>query len=188
MCYVGEVGQTLSHAISSSAVGTEEVTGRNRSLRADLVVVDDLSRLHGCLGESSVQHALVVIARGLPVITSASWALAQGDPTRVPKESIIRHRPVAQEQRAIFEYDVQFAAMEGNLVRALQALASLPKSKWSVRPLARVEAPREAAAGVVLLSGSGGIQALRAFVQKRRRIRNCSDGGSRAWSLGGPLV
>ena len=72
-----------------------------------------------------------------PIVTSASWALAQGDPARVPKESIIRHRPLAQEQRAIFEYDVQFAAMEGNLVRALQALASLPHSKWSVRPLAK---------------------------------------------------
>ena len=132
---------------------------------------------------------LVVIARGLPVITSASWALAQGDPTRVPKESIIRHRPLAQEQQAIFEYDSRFEAMEGNLVRALQALASLPKSKWSARPLARGEAPREAAeGGVVLLSSSDGIQALRAFVQQQRRIRNCSDGGSRAWSLSGPLV
>ena len=135
MCYVGEVGQTLPHAISS-AVGAEEFTGRDRSLRTDLVVVDDLSRLHDCPGGSSVQHALVVIARGIPIVTSASWALAQGDPARVPKESIIRHRPLAQEQRAIFEYDVQFAAMEGNLVRALQALASLPHSKWSVRPLA----------------------------------------------------
>ena len=118
-----------------------------------------------------------------PVITSASWALAQGDPTRVPKESMIRHRPLAEEQRAIFEYDFRFEAMAGNLVRALQALASLPKSKWSARPLARGEAAREAAAGgVVLLSGSDGIQALRAFVQQQRRTRNCSDGGSRAWS------
>ena len=68
-------------------------------MNADLVVVDDLSRLFECADDDTVIQALGIVARGVPVITSASWLLAQGDPELVPPASVIRHAPLATTRR-----------------------------------------------------------------------------------------
>ena len=100
VCYVGAgVGERLPHPVSEERRGLTEIIGGCRGQEADLAVVDDLSRLHDCPDDTSrtLHQVLAIVARGLPVITSASWNLARGDPEGVPKESIIRHRPLAME-------------------------------------------------------------------------------------------
>ena len=76
VCYVGEIGESLPHPVpeekaavgADGKVGLKEVTGRKRSLRADLAVLDDLSRLHECPDEATVSQVLAIVARGLPVV------------------------------------------------------------------------------------------------------------------------
>ena len=98
LCFLGEIGERLPHPISESLKGVQELTGRKRTWSAHLVVVDDLTRLQTCPDEATVSHVLAIVGLGLPVVTSASWSLALGDPTKVPKESVIRHRPLAEKK------------------------------------------------------------------------------------------
>ena len=56
VCFIGEVGATLPRPVSEGT-RLKEVTGRTRCLKADLAVVDDLSRLHECPEDSSIGHS-----------------------------------------------------------------------------------------------------------------------------------
>ena len=91
MCFVGESGETLPHAIGDGQRGVEELCGRNRCLGADLVVVEDLRRLRESPDSLSLHHVLAISGRGLPVIIGSSWILAGGKIDMVPKESVLRH-------------------------------------------------------------------------------------------------
>ena len=73
---------------------------------------------------------LAIVARGLPVVTLASWRLAQGDPALVPPQSIIRHRPLAMTTKHVWEYDALFQARESNLAHVIGELCAMAKSKW----------------------------------------------------------
>ena len=133
VCYVGDIGDLLPHPVTDKRGGLNEVSGRNRCLFADLVVVDDLSRLHDCPCEATLCQVLAIVARGLPVVTRASWVLARGDSECIPKESVIRHRPLAIETKCVFQYDPHFEARSGNLLKMLVALSKLQESQWQVR-------------------------------------------------------
>ena len=109
VCYVGGYGEHVPRPVSEERIGLEEAIGGRRGLEADLAVVDDLSRLHDCPDDASFPQVLAIVARGLPVITSASWKLALGDPESVPKESVLRHRPLAMERKFRFNFSVQFS-------------------------------------------------------------------------------
>ena len=189
VCYLGEVGATLPHPDAEGQTHLiEETTGWKRSLQADLVVVDDLSRLCDCPDDATVNHVLAIMARGLPAITRASWVMARGDPGCVPRASVIRHRPLAMSMKVVFQYDSHFQARSGTVVKTIQALCApkLPRSKWKFRSASAVGESSSAAADrgyeIVQLTG---VDVVRSWVQKTRRIHNVM--GSKAWSLDQPM-
>ena len=189
VCYVGEAGESLPHAVAETQAGLKEASGRKRSLHADLAVVDDLGRLFDCPDDATVGHVLAIAARGLPVITRAAWVLAEGDPGRVPQASVLRHRPLAEEMKVVFKYGVHFQARAWQVLKTLEALSApnLPDSKWKIRSPA-VGGPISAGADsdkgyeVVELIDVGD---LRSWLQRHRRILNVM--GSKAWSLTQPV-
>ena len=128
VCYLGEAGGSLPKHVSEDRAEHRESTGRWRCCNADLVVVDDLSRLHDCPDDTAVNQVLSVVGLGKPVITSASWKLARGDHNLVPKESVIRHRPLAREKQVAFVYDGHFEARAGNVLDTLKHLSRIPKN------------------------------------------------------------
>ena len=113
MCYLGNVGEMLPHPVSQGK-GTE-LTGRSKCLQADLVVVEDLARLHDYSESANVKNMFAIEARGLPVVTLASWRLVEGDPALVAPQSIIRHRPLVMETKRVWQYDDVFQAQNGAL-------------------------------------------------------------------------
>ena len=123
ICFVGEIGQGLPHKIADGQAGLEEVRGPDRCYRADLAVVDDLSRLVDCLDDATVNQVLNIVGRGLPVITRPSWVLASGDIGRVPTRSVIRHARLVEIKKVRFEYDDHFRAPQQSIVHSLTALS-----------------------------------------------------------------
>lgn len=176
--YLGEAGESLPKHVSEDRAEHRESTGRWRCCNADLVVVDDLSRLHDCPDDTAVNQVLSVVGLGKPVITSASWKLARGDHNLVPKESVIRHRPLAREKQVAFVYDGHFEARAGNVLDTLKHLSRIPQSTWTVVRAGAAPPPAAVGAEVVQLIGT---DVVRAFLQNNRRI--CNVTGSRAWTL-----
>ena len=143
--------------------------------------------------EQTLSQVLVLVGRGVPVVTSASWCLALGDPNAVPAESVIRHRPLAMEKQMKFVYNRHFAARKGLIVSALEKLAGLTGSKWKVAPATRsaqVGAGAAAAVGAGAAAAVGanylfldeihGVDRLRSWIQANRKI--CNVVGSRVWT------
>ena len=175
----GDIGEQLPHPVTDKRGGLNEVCGRSLCFLADLVVVDDLSRLHDCPCEATLCQVLAIVARGLPVVTRASWVLALGDSECIPKESVIRHRPLAIETKCVFQYDAHFEARSGNLLKMLLALSKLQNSQWQVRRSGGCGGvAHEAGHELVVLTGVG---VLRSWIKKHRRIHNVL--GSNLWSL-----
>ena len=208
VCYLGEVGESLP---CPAREGVEEMQGRRRCLLADLAVVEDLGHLHDALDDATVNQVLAIVGRGLPVVTRTSWSLARGDPDQVPKESVIRNRPLATTVPCVFEYDAHFKARSMNLLNTLTALSNLPNSKWKVRCFDGGVANTMAAVGanaaavgakaaadgakanhdkgheIVTLNGTlNGVDVVRCWVQKHRRVSNVL--GSKAWTLTGVMI
>ena len=186
VCFVGEIGQSLPHPVADGR-GLKEVHGRNRCLRADLAVVDDLSRIFDCADDATVNQVLSIVGRGVPVVTRTSWVLAKGDPEHIPKESVIRHVPLVETTKVVFEYTDHFKAREGNLVGSIKELSKLPKSQWKVRNSSvsavgdsSVSAVGERGHSIMTLSADG-VDTLRSWIGEHRRIVNVS--GPKAWSL-----
>lgn len=184
VCYLGNIGESLPHPISSSKPAIREISGRTRGLHADLVVVDDLGRLWDFADDATVNQMVCVVGRGVPVITRACWALARGDPDCVPKESVIRYVPLAESKKVVFVYDAHFQARSRLLLDSLQALSKLPKSKWKVRS-SPVSAIGDTEGANVALRASDGVDVLRSWIAAHRRIVNVS--GPKAWSMTQPL-
>ena len=183
--FLGSGGEPLPHTVSAdTAVGVHEVTGGKRTLRADLVVVDSLSRVFECAEDGAVLQVMALVGRGLPVITKASWVLAGGDPSRVPKESVLRYRPLAMEAKCVFEYDAHCAAREPSLVHTLKELSAMPGSTWVVWD-SRARGPCTSVGhgkfkGYELVK-LGGLDVVRSWLQTHRRIHNVL--GPKAWTL-----
>ena len=93
----------LQSAIGDRQPGIAEVIGPLKCHYADLVVVDDLSRICTCPDAGSLQHTLAISALGRPVITKASWVLAQCRVVQVPPESVLRHVPLLGKIKVVFE-------------------------------------------------------------------------------------
>ena len=136
-----------------------------------------------------MKNILAIVARGLPVVTLASWRLAEGDPALVPPQSIIRHRPFAMETKHVWEYDAMFQAREANLAYVIGELCKeAPLGNWIWR------GPGAAKAGVGSGKGSSahklvqviGVDAVRTWIQEHRRIENRV--GSKTWGLTGPIL
>ena len=179
----------MPHPVSEERAreGLTEVTGGCRGQEADLAVVDDLSRLVDCPDDTStggrtLHQVLAIVARGLPVITSASWNLARGDPGRVPKESIIRHRPLAMEAKCIFECGELFVARARPVFNLLTTLSNIPNSTWKVRlSTASAEGRRNDSDKGYEIVKVADVGDLRLWVQQHRRIYNTL--GMKAWTL-----
>ena len=185
LCFVGDVGLKLPHPIADGQPGLEEVEGRHRCREVDLVVVDDLSRLCACPDPASLLHVIGIIGRGVPVITGSSWVLAQGHLDLVPKECVLRHERLVAKKKVVFEYNVHFKAREGFLLAGLVWLSKQLNATWKVRD-SSVSAVGESGYEVVKLLANDGVETLRSWICKQRRIVNTS--GSKAWSLYEPVV
>ena len=183
----------MPHKIADGQAGLLEVFGGFRCLQADLAVVDDLSRLVDFSDDATVNQVLSIAGRGVPVITRASWVLANGDIERVPKESVIRHVRLIGRHKVCFEYNDHFQARQQNIVNSLKALSRLPNSKWKVRKVEDNSAVGESGisvavdgrSSVVSLRARGGVDVLRSWLGENRRIVNSV--GSKAWSLTEPM-
>ena len=181
ICFSGGIGASLPHPV---AMGCTEVCGSKRGVKADLAVVDDLSRLFECTDDDTVIQALGIVARGVPVITSASWVLAQGDPGMVPQASVVRHAPLVTTRKCIFLYDDHFRARCSNLLSTIVSLSELPNSKWKVRRVSAVGDSRVAASEGLCVKLSG-VDVVRSWILEHRRIHNVL--GSKVWSLTQPM-
>ena len=170
----------MSHPIAAGQPGLAEVEGRNRCREVDLAVVDDLSRLCDCPDPSSLLHVIGIIGRGVPVITGSSWVLAKGHLDLVPKESVVRHQRLVAKKKVVFEYNLHFKVREEFLLAGLVWLSKQSNATWKVRD-SSVSAVAESGYEVVKLLASDGVETLRLWIGKQRRIVNTS--GSKAWSL-----
>ena len=129
VCYLGNVGETLPNPVAEKK-GTE-AEGPRKCLHADLVVVEDPARLHDYSESANVKNMFAIVARGLPVVTLASWRLAEGDPALVPPQSIMRHRPWAMETYHVWGYDAMFQARDANLAYVIGELCKeAPRGNW----------------------------------------------------------
>ena len=102
---------------------------------------------------------LAIVGRGLPVVTKATWFLAQGDPAKIPEGSVVFHRPLAMITAHSFAYTAHFRARAGNVVETLKTLAALPKCRWVVKPWK--EDPAEGCAAVAPRLAAVGASATR---------------------------
>ena len=177
IAFVGERGEKLPFPIFSEDLPeVQEKCGPDRSLKAGLVVVDDLGRLFDCPDDSSVNQVFAIVARGVPVITLSSWRLARGQIKAIPRASVTRHVSLAVTTKFIFEYDSVFQSRYQLLLNTMKECLKLPGCKWKVRPLAKNSAVREQQAtytekGFVFFKLSG-IECMRSWIQSHRRIVN----------------
>ena len=139
------------------------------------MVVDDLTRLHTCPDEATVSQVLAIVGLGLPVVTSTSWSLALGDPIKVPKESVVRHRPLAMEAKFEFRFEEVFPARSPHLFATLSMLSQRPGTKWKLLPTSA-----RAAGHDFIHLGKEGVSAVRSFLQRQQRIYNLM--GSKVWT------
>ena len=174
----------LQSAIGDRQPGIAEVIGPLKCHYADLVVVDDLSRICTCPDAGSLQHTLAISAFGRPVITEASWVLAQCRVVQVPPESVLRHVPLLGKIKVVFVYDPHFLSRYWYVIDGLQLLSRKEKSTWKVRKSSD-PAVRERGYQVVSLVGDEGVYNLRTWVLNHRKIVNTV--GSKAWSVDKPI-
>ena len=118
-----------------SAIGEHiaELSGRMRCMKADLIVVDNLACLYDCPDDDMLCHAFAVFGRGASVVTLSTWNLAARSPDKVHATSVIRHRPLAIQKRVTFVADSAFQTRQGEVIRVLEALAGLAKSRWTLQ-------------------------------------------------------
>ena len=146
--------------------------GHRKCLRADLVITGQVNSLFNTQTLSGNETLIIdlayMMATRKPLITAASWALAEGQPAKVPPEAIIRHL----EPTGACEYTEAFAATHWQVAAALAKCARLAAelgSRWR---------PRKTAAGVNTL------QELAEQLMRLRRIENVS--GPRGFTSAGP--
>ena len=105
-------------------------------LHADVVITEkllDLSCAQTLSGDKSLLVDLIyMMATCKPLVTAATWALADGQPDKVPAADIIRHMPV----RVNCEFSFAFAHKNWVVVAALQKCAGLPAGTWKVKQTA----------------------------------------------------
>ena len=118
-----------------SAIGEPiaEVSGRMRCMEADLIVVDNLACLYDCPDDDMLRHVFAVFGRGASVVALSTWNLAARNPDNVPPTRVIRHRPLAIQKRVAFVADSAFQTREASVIRVLEALAGLAKSRWTLQ-------------------------------------------------------
>ena len=105
-------------------------------MHADLVITETLWKL-SCAQTLSGDKSLLVdliymMATCKPLVTAATWALADGQPDKVPVTDIIRHRPV----QVNCEFSFEFAGKNPDVVAALKKCAGLPAGTWKVKQTA----------------------------------------------------
>ena len=110
--------------------------GSKKCLHADLVITDALWKL-SCAQTLSGDKSLLVdliymMATCKPLVTAATWALADGQSDKVPATNIVRHKPV----QVSCEFSFDFAHKYWDVVAALQKCAGLPAGTWKVKQTA----------------------------------------------------
>ena len=186
VCFVGEFAQKLPQsAIGDGQPGIGEVTGNHRCHHADLVVLDDLTRICTCADDGMLHYTLAISALGLPVISRSSWMVAQGRIVKVPAANVLRHKPLLGTLKVVFVYDVIFLSRHGVLVDGLKMLSRKEKSFWKVRKSSD-SAMGERGCEIVSLVAVGGVDTLRTWILEQRQIVNTI--GAKAWSADNPIL
>ena len=145
--------------------------GLRKCLLADLVITDHVTDLFNAQTLSGNENLLIdliyMMATEKPLITAGSWALALGDPAKVPPQAIIRHlQPLAECNYSETLKDRHWAA-----AAALAKCSRLPNSKWR---------PKMTAAGVKTLADLA-----QRLIQVRRVAHSA---GPRMWDSAGPTT
>ena len=147
--------------------------GIRKCLKADLVITGQVNSLFSAQTLSGNDKLIIdliyMVATRKPLITAASWALAEGQPAKVPPEAIIRHL----EPTGACEYSEAFAATHYSVAEALARCAKLADelgSRWRPR-----KTTKKTAAVVNTL------QELAEQLMRLRRIANVSA-NEEVWS------
>ena len=86
-------------ASGAIADGYEQISGIHACMTADLVILDDLARLHEEEADQRwVLLLLYIVARGLPVTTAATASSLRGHMRKLPVASVREHVPQMKRQ------------------------------------------------------------------------------------------
>ena len=151
--------------------------GQRKCMRADLVITGQVNSLFSAQtlsgNETLTIDLIYMMATRKPLITASSWALAEGQPAKVPPEAIIRHL----EPKEACQYSAAFAEKHWAVAAALDKCARLAAeldSDWR---------PRKTAAGVNVVNT---LHELAEKLMGMRRIENAS--GPRGFTSAGPAA
>jgi hypothetical protein len=165
VCFLGDCKTSQPLAAKP---GTEVVTGAKRCHQAQMVVVDEMSTLHACDDDDMLTHLLYIAGLGKPVVTEASWLLAERTPRALNRRSVVHHVSLALSVQRIFRCTAAFTSNFPGAFRALKVCAALDDSKWKLmspgQPLA--------AASRKLVTEVDGVAPLATWLQKETRIVN----------------
>ena len=120
-------------ACGALAAGYERRSGFHAAKNADIVIVDDLARLHShCASLEWVVPMTYIVARVLPVTTFASARAVDGDMRRISVTSIREHEP-QKGKKVLFLVANALNAECPALAAALRGIEQMPSSAWRVK-------------------------------------------------------
>ena len=78
-------------------------------------------------------HFIIVLARGVPIVTHTTMRIAEGDPALIPAKSILRHNPL-METAVCFRMAETFYHANRVCYEAVKACCAekMPRSKWTL--------------------------------------------------------
>lgn len=126
VCFLGNCG---NQAVAANS-GCEVCVGARRCRQAQMVVVDEMSSLHACADAAMLTHLIYIAGLGRPVVTEASWELAERRPSTLQSCSVVHHVPLALTVQRWFCCTAAFKQNFPGVVLALKACVELNKSKW----------------------------------------------------------
>ena len=140
VCFVGCQGpeQGPERDKSKDPVNCKAVTGADKCATADLVVVKDLETLYGSAGDGAdddwFRDRIYIYGLGKPVTTESSWEIAERDPKKLAKGSVVHHLAASSTRDASISYTTWFELHHAQMFAALKRCSKLtnPMSKWTV--------------------------------------------------------
>jgi hypothetical protein len=111
------------------------VLGRARGERMDLLVVGAMGYLRelGLRPSQQLCDLIFLVGRGLPVIGASTWRAVGGEPKKLASSQVVFHKAAAELKKVVFRYKGDFRMDNAEVMRALDKVAELPKSKWKVQ-------------------------------------------------------
>ena len=113
-------------------MGYAIVEGVHRCRFASILIIDSLQRLHGaCPTQDWVICAIYMVAKGIPVTTTACGQSRGGDVRKLPLSNIIQHIPV-NTRNVEFTFSVEFSRQHRDAVEAVRNCSQDKGSEWEI--------------------------------------------------------